>query len=349
MAAKSHAREENLASMLRWGVLGTADIARSQVVPAIRASSNGRVTALAGRDPQRNQEFAKTFGIKDIFASYEALLASPEIDAVYIPLPNSLHAEWAMRAADAGKAVLCEKPLALNAAEAKRVAGHFAAKNLPLMEGFMYRFHPQNVYAMKLVKDGAIGDVREVRAHLSVDIMAHAKGNVRFDKQLGGGSLLDMGCYAVNAARSFLGEPVAAQASFDVDPKTGVDLAATAILEFAGGRTALISCSFKAGGQGFYQVIGTEGIIDVPRAFIPGMGSRVAEGLVIISDPDGRRSEKTFRAANHYRLMAEAFAEAVLSGKPVPYPPEDAVDNMRALDAIRASALSGRRVEIKST
>jgi xylose dehydrogenase (NAD/NADP) len=336
-----------LASLLRWGVLGTAGIARSEVVPAIQASSNGRVNALAGRDPERNAEFAKSFGIKHVFASYEALLASPNVDAVYIPLPNSLHAEWAIRAADAGKAVLCEKPLALNAGEAKRVADHFAERNVPLMEGFMYRFHPQNVEALKLVKDGAIGDVSEVRAHLSVDIMADAKSNIRFDKALGGGSLLDMGCYAVSVARRFLGEPVAALASFDDDPETGVDLSTTAILEFPGGRTALVSSSFRASGQGFYQLIGTEGVIDVPRAFIPGMGSRVAEGLVIVSDPDGRRAETTFEPANHYRLMAEAFADAVLAGKPVPYRPEDAVNNMRALDAIAASALSGKRMEIR--
>ncbi|HEY6632218.1 MAG TPA: Gfo/Idh/MocA family oxidoreductase [Rhizobiaceae bacterium] len=336
-----------MSSTLRWGVIGTAGIARSQVVPAMQASSNGRVTAVAGRDPKRSAEFARAFGIKEVFASYEALLLSPDVDAVYIPLPNSLHAEWAMKAADAGKPVLCEKPLALDAAQARRVADHFAAKSVPLMEGFMYRFHPQNMHALKLVGDGAIGEVREVRAHLSVDIMADAAGNVRFDKTLGGGSLLDMGCYAVSAARRFLGEPVAALATFDVDAKTGVDVAASAVLEFPGGRSALVSSSFRAGGQGFYQVIGTEGVIDVPRAFIPGMGSRAAEGLVIVSDPDGHRNERSFPPANHYRLMAEAFAEAVLSGKPVPYPPEDAVNNMRALDAIADSARSGRRVEIR--
>lgn len=339
-------REENLASTLRWGVLGTAGIARSQVVPAIQASSNGRVTVLAGRDPVRNADFATAFGIKDVFTSYDALLASPDVDAVYIPLPNSLHAEWAIKAADAGKAVLCEKPLVPDAAEAGRVVEHFAVGNVPLMEGFMYRFHPQNAHALKLAKDGAVGEVREVRAHLSVDIMADAAGNIRFDKKLGGGSLLDMGCYAVSAARHFLGEPVAALASFDVDPESGVDLAASALLEFDGGRTALVSSSFRASGQGLYQVIGTDGTIDVPRAFIPGMGSRVAEGLVIVSDPDGRRSETTFEPTDHYRLMAEAFADAVLAGKPVPYPPEDAVANMRALDAIREAARSGRRVEI---
>jgi predicted dehydrogenase len=327
-------------------VLGTAGIARTQVVPAIEASSSGRVIALAGRDPARSAGFARLFGIEGVFASYEALLGSRGVDAVYIPLPNSLHAEWAAKAADAGKAVLCEKPLALDAAEARRVTEHFAAKGVPLMEGFMYRFHPQNMHVHQLVEDGAIGEVREVRAHLSVDIMADAGGNVRFDKALGGGSLLDMGCYAVNVARRFLGEPEAACATFDIDPQTGVDVAAAAVLEFPGGRSALVSSSFKAAGQGFYQVIGTRGVIDVPRAFIPGMGSRVAEGLVIVSDPDGRRSEKTFRPADHYRLMVEAFAEAVLAGKPVPYPPEDAVNNMCVLDAIAAAARSGRRVEI---
>lgn len=340
-------REENLASVLRWGVLGTAGIARSQVVPAIQASSNGRVTAVAGRDAARTAEFAAEFGIEKSFDSYEALLASADIDAVYIPLPNSMHAEWAMRAADAGKAVLVEKPLALDAGEARRVVADFAAKGVPLMEGFMYRFHPQNVHVLELVRAGAIGEVREVRAHLSVDIMAHAAGNVRFDKKLGGGSLLDMGCYAVNATRRIFGlEPVATQAWFDVDPATGVDLSAAALLEFPGGRTALVSSSFKASGQGLYQVIGTEGTIDVPRAFIPGMGSRVAEGLVVLSDPDGSRGETVFEPANHYRLMAEAFADAVLAGKAVPYPPEDGVNNMRTLDAIAEAARSGRRTEI---
>jgi predicted dehydrogenase len=188
-------------------VLGTADIARSQVVPAIQASKNGRVVAVAGRDPLRTADFAATFGIDKAFGSYAELIASPDIDAVYIPLPNSLHAEWSLAAADAGKPVLCEKPLALSARSAQRVVDRFAAERIPLMEGFMYRFHPQNVRALELVGGGVIGSVREVRAHLSVDIMqAAASANVRFDKALGGGSLLDMGCYAVNVVRRIFGE-----------------------------------------------------------------------------------------------------------------------------------------------
>jgi xylose dehydrogenase (NAD/NADP) len=242
--------------------------------------------------------------------------------------------------------VLCEKPLALDAIEARRVADHFASRGVPLMEGFMYRFHPQNVHALKLAQEGVIGEIREVRAHLSVDIMSNAAGNIRFDRKLGGGSLLDMGCYAVSIVRRFLGEPVAASAAMELDSGGSIDVATSAILEFEGGRAGLVSCSFRASGQGFYQVIGSKGMIEVPRAFIPGMGSRVAEGLVIVSDPDGRRTEIAFPPVNHYRLMAEAFADAVLSRKPVPYPPEDAVNNMRALDAIAAAARTGRRVEL---
>lgn len=337
-------------SELRWGVLGTADIARSQVVPAIQASTNGRVVAVAGRDPQRTADFAATLGIDRTFETYAELIASPDVDAVYIPLPNSLHAEWSLAAADAGKPVLCEKPLALTAKDARRVADRFAAKSLPLMEGFMYRFHPQNVRALELVAGGAIGTVREVRAHLSVDIMqAAASGNVRFDKALGGGSLLDMGCYAVNVVRRIFGEePVAAMGDLDIDKASGVDLAASALLLFSDGRSASVSSSFKANGQGTYQIIGTRGTIEVPRAFIPGMGSRVAEGLVIVVDADGHRVETRFEPVDQYRLMVEAFAGAVLSGRPVPYPAQDAVDNLRVLDAIAASARSRMRTEIKA-
>jgi predicted dehydrogenase len=342
--------EENLASGLRWGVLGTADIARSQVVPAIHASRNGRVVAVAGRDPQRTADFAATLAIDRTFETYAELIASPDVDAIYIPLPNSLHAEWSLAAADAGMPVLCEKPLALSANEARHVVERFAAKGVSLMEGFMYRFHPQNVRVLELIADGAIGTVREMRAHLSVDIMqAAGSGNVRFDKALGGGSLLDMGCYAVNVVRRIFGEePVAVMGNLDLDKTSGVDLAASALLLFSDGRSASVSSSFRANGQGTYQVIGTMGTIEVPRAFIPGMGSRAAEGLVIVVDADGHRVETRFEPVDQYRLLVEAFATAVLSGRPVPYAPQDAVDNLRVLDAIAASARSGMRMEIKT-
>jgi len=337
-----------LASMLRWGVLGTAGIAKSQVIPAIQASANGRVVAVAGRDAARTRAFAEASGIPAALESYEALLASPDIDAVYLPLPNALHPEWSLKALAAGKAVLCEKPLAVTAREAAAVVDAFAAARIPLMEGFMYRFHPQNLHVLKLVQDGVIGEVREVRAHLSVDIMSPPdRGNIRFDPQMGGGSLLDMGCYAVNIARRLFGEePRTVLGSLAIDPEFGVDVAASAILEFADGRSALISSSFKAGGQGVYQVIGTKGTIEVPRAIIPGMGTRLGDGLVIHMDADGRRTETHFEPVDQYRLMAEAFAGAVLAGAPVPYDPLDSVRNLAVCDAIVASHRGGSRVEV---
>lgn len=337
-----------MASELRWGVLGTAGIARGAVVPAIQASRNGTVTAVAGRDRERTREFAASLDIANTFESYADLIASPDIDAVYIPLPNSLHSQWARKAAEAGKPVLCEKPLAPTAIEAQQVVDVFARLGVPLMEGFMYRCHPQNLHVLKLIEHGAIGEVREVRGHLSVPIMEpFDPDNVRFSPALGGGCLLDMGCYGINAARRIFGEePVSVLGSLDIDPKLGVDLSASAILEFSRGRSAQISCSFKAGGQGTYQVIGTQGTIDVPRSFLPGLGTRLAEGLVITIDQDGRRSETAFEPANQYQLMAEGFADAVLSGDPVPTDPNDSVGNLKVCDAIVASHHSGRRVMV---
>jgi predicted dehydrogenase len=257
-----------------------------------------------------------------------------------------------MVAAGAGnrQAVLCEKPLAVDADAAARIVDAFRKKGVPLMEGFMYRFHPQNRHVLGLIARGAIGEVREVRAHLSVRIMDPPDpGNIRFKPELGGGSLLDMGCYAINVARRVFGEePRAVAGSLYVDPALGVDISASAILEFENGRSALVSSSFKAGGQGTYQVVGSKGTIEVPRALLPGMGTRLAEGLVILMDEDGRRSETRFEPVDQYQLMVEAFSEATLSGKPVPYDPVDAVMNLRVCDAIVASHRSGKRVEMRS-
>lgn len=333
-----------MSKQLRWGVLGTAAIGRDQVIPAIQGSANGRVVAVASRNAEQARAFAKAMDIGRASASYEALLSDPEVDALYIPLPNSMHAEWAIRAAEAGKAVLCEKPLALTAAEAQRIADAFAARRVALMEGFMYRFHPQNQRVLALIAEGAIGEVREVRAHLSVAIMNPPDpANVRFQAELGGGTLLDMGCYAVNIARRVFGEePKRALGWWDIAPRFQVDITAAGILEFSRGRMAYVSCSFVEGGQGTYVVVGSEGVIEVPRAIIPGMGTRAAEGLVIVVDADGKRREERFAPANQYRLMAEAFASAVLSGQAVPYPPRDAVQNMKVLDALAKAARSGR-------
>jgi xylose dehydrogenase (NAD/NADP) len=332
-----------MADQLRWGVLGASDIARVAVMPAIQRSANGRVAALASRHPARGRQAAEALGIPRVHGSYADLLADPGVDAVYIPLPNSMHLEWVIRAAEAGKAILCEKPLGLNAAEAARMESSCAACNVALMEAFMYRFHPQTRRVHELLAVGAIGEPREVHSHLSVDIMSPPDAaNIRFNPHLGGGTLLDMGCYAVDVTRQVFGEtPFRVRAWSDIDPHSGVDISMAAILEFSDGRVGLPSSSFRAGAQGTYSIIGTKGVLEVPRGLIAGLGTRLSETVIIVADSDGRRREEQFAPVDHYQLMVEAFADAVLAAKPVPFPAADAVQNMRVLDAITRASRTG--------
>ncbi len=330
---------------LRWGVLGASGIARGAVIPAIEASRNGTLAAVASRDPDAARgQFDADKTIR--FLPYEALLADPEIDAVYIPLPNNLHAEWTIRAAEAGKATLCEKPLATDAAEAARVVSRCHELGVPLMEGFMYRSHPQHKRVRDLIAQDVIGEVVEVRAHLCVDIMSPADPkNIRFSPESGGGSLMDMGCYTVSICRMIFGdEPRSVMANWHVDPSFGVDISAGGVLDFGGGRMGIVSCSFLGNAQGSYTVIGRKGAIEVPRAILPGLGTRLGEALIVVADGDGRRREEVLPAVDHYRLMVEDFGDAVLAGTPVPLSPGDSVNNMRVLDAMARSARS-RRME----
>ena len=280
-----------MGSELRWGILGAkSGIARHALVPAIEASRNGRVVAYASRDPAAAQAGARSVG-------YEEMLADPEVDAIYIPLPNSMHLEWAIRAAKAGKATLCEKPLALNYDEAARVVEAFDRTKTPLMEGFMYRFHPQHRQALAMIDAGEIGDVVEARTHLSVDLMSPPDpDNIRMKPALGGGALLDMGCYMISVARMLLrAEPVAVRGWWRIDPRFGVDVAAGGVFEFPEGRIALVSCSFEGFGNGIYSVIGRKGVIEAPRGIIPGLAPRLSETVLVKMDRDGRRTETRYR------------------------------------------------------
>jgi xylose dehydrogenase (NAD/NADP) len=324
---------------LRWGVLGAARVARRRVIPAIQASSNGQVMALASRDPQKGRAVATELSIGRVHGSYEALLADSDIDAIYNPLPNALHAEWTVRAAVAGKAVLCEKPLARDAAEAARMVEACARHGVPLMEAFMYRFHPQNVRVRALLAQGAIGEVGQVRAGFGLRLDPWDPANVRLQRALAGGALMDVGCYAVNASRMVFGEePLRATAWRDYDEGCGVDVALAGVLEYPRRRFATIDCSFKAGYSGWYMVIGSAGTIEVPRAFTP----QLDDTVIVITDAQGKRHEERLPGIDQYRLMVESFAAAVLAAAPVPYAPDDGVRNMRAIDALaRAAARTG--------
>jgi len=327
---------------VRFGVLGAAGIAKTAVVPAITRARNARVVAVATRRPEVASHWAREAGIERVLGSYEELLADPDVEAIYIPLPNSEHAHWTVAAARAGKAILCEKPLAMSAAMAETVVLACADHKVLLMEGFMYRFHPQHGRVREIIASGEIGEVVEVHAHLSVDIMSPVDtANVRFDRRLGGGALLDMGCYVVHIARSlFAEEPLSVMGRWTLDDRYGVNVADAAVLEFSAGRIAIVSCSFKGNAQGFYRVIGRRGQIDVPRGIIPGLGSRLSETLVIVVDENGRRRQEELPAVDQYQLMIEAFADAVRGDLSAIPPIEDSVKNMRVLDAFARSASS---------
>lgn len=337
-----------MANSVRWGVLGgTSWIARDAIIPGIEKSRNGKLVATASRDPaDARRRFGEQQGVR--ITSYEDLLADKSVDAIYIPLPNSMHAEWAIKAAAAGKPVLCEKPLGLNAAEAERIAAAFERAGVPLMESFMYQFHPQHRRVRELIDSGVIGDVLEVRSHLSVDIMNPPDPkNVRMIAELGGGALLDMGCYTVSSARMIMGsEPLSVRGWQKIDKRFGVDVANGGILEFPGGRMAVMSCSFETTGLGFYTVIGRKGIIDVPRGLILGLGTWVGEALIVVVDKNGKREEELLPRYDHYQLVAEAFADAVLNGTPVPLSPRDSIKNARVLDAFARSVAEGRDVKL---
>ena len=329
---------------LRWGVISTANIGRVAVLPAIQRSSNGDLVAVASRDEGTARAFAGKLGIPQAYGSYEALLAADDIDAVYIPLPNSLHREWTIKAAEAGKHILCEKPLALNAAECQEMEAAAQQNGVVFMEAFMYRFHPQTEKVLQLVKSGAIGEPRLIYAAFTFRLTSPE--NIRLMPDLGGGSLMDVGCYCVNIIRTVAGaipgagEPVEAQAYANWG-KTGVDEEMTGSLRFANGLLAQFTCGLTLERREFYQVAGPEGHLDVQSAFLPGTADTA------INEYHGRGSSVAhdIPGVDEYQLMAEHFADCVHTGKPVRYAPAEAAANMRTIEALYRSARGGGQPE----
>jgi predicted dehydrogenase len=319
--------------VLRWGVLGVANIAERAVIPAIQAASNGRLTAIASRTVARARDAAARLGIR-AHGSYGALLEDPEVNAVYIPLPNSLHREWTVRCADAGKHVLCEKPLATTVADAEAMIAACRRRGVVLVEAFMYRFHPRTVRVARLVADGAVGDVRLVRA--SFTFALRSRDNIRLRADLGGGSLYDVGCYAVNVSRLMLGEPLAACAFAHTGP-SDVDEVLGGILRFDGGRIAVIDCGLTVSRRQEYEIAGTNGRLVVPLGFLPGAADT---DITVVKGAD--TSVITVPGVDQYRLMVEQFGDVILEGKPPLLPPEDAVANLRVIEALLRSLQTGR-------
>lgn len=320
---------------LRWGVLSTANIGRAAVNPAIQASANGELVAVASRDADRASEFAAAHGIPRSHGSYEALLEDEGVDALYIPLPNSMHREWTIRAAQAGKHVLCEKPLALDAAECAEMAAAAEENGVKLMEAFMYRFHPRTDRVVQMLREGDIGDLRSIRSVFTFKLTR--PDNIRLNPTLGGGALMDVGCYCVNVSRTMAGaEPVEVQAMAR-NASSGVDDQLAGMLRFDDDLVAHFDCSLTMERAEWYQVAGTEGHLHVPSAFLPGTDDAPIERHF------GRNGADTVLVpgADEYQEMVEHFADAVLNDLPVRFAPSEAAANMRVIEALYTSARSG--------
>ncbi len=320
----------------RWGILGNAYIARQAVIPALQKADNTIVHALASRNPASAQKYAQETDIPNVVDGYAALLADPDIDAVYIPLPNNLHKPWAIKALEAGKHVLCEKPLALNATEAKAMAAAAEANNRLLMEAFMYRFHPRTKKIKQIVAAGEIGEPRLIHAAFCFTL-ADAN-NIRFDPSMGGGALMDVGSYGVSVASSLAAAPVVgvkAQAQFGV---TGVDLTTTALLEFENGCLATIHCSFASALQQTYSIIGTTGSIELPHnAFIPFDNDAV---YYTRGRDDEKPIQHSIQGVDEYVLMVESFTRTAQGRQPSEIPLQESINAMTILDAVAKASQS---------
>ena len=326
------------ADPVRWGVLGCADIAVRKVIPAMKRSTMSRVEAIASRSPGKAAATAETLGIPKAHGSYAALLEDSEIEAVYIPLPNHLHAEWTLAAATAGKHVLCEKPLATTAADARRMIEGCNEAGVKLMEAFMYRLHPLWIEVRRLLDEGLIGDLLAIQSFFSYRNVD--PDDIRNIPSYGGGALFDVGCYPVNVARMlFASEPTTVKASIRRDAAFGTDVVTSAILDFDG-RHATFTCSTQLEDDQRIDLVGTAGrlLVEIPYNIPPDRPTRIL--LFSGGDPPVSPGIRVFEvgAADPYAVQADAFSRAIRNNAPVPTGPEDAVANLKVIEEIFASA-----------
>ncbi|MCZ7575207.1 MAG: Gfo/Idh/MocA family oxidoreductase [Ardenticatenaceae bacterium] len=323
---------------LRWGVLGPGKIARS-VAPALATS--GRLVAIGSRDEARARAFADRYGAPKAYGSYEALLADVEVEAVYVAVPNSLHAEWSIKAARAGKHVLCEKPLAVSVAEAQDMLVAAQEAGIVLMEGFMYRSHPQMPALKAVVEAGQIGELRLIVSCFSFSV--DRSGDVRLSAELAGGSLWDVGCYCVNLARFLAGgEPqtVSAAANFE----GGVDTLFAGILQFAGGVVSHFDSGLRVPLRAAAAVVGSEGRVVVPAPWKPDFH----RASFTIETAAGQREVVIEEGGNWYERQADAFAAAVRGEAPPPISLADSLENTRTLVALDRAARERRVVALSA-
>ncbi len=326
---------------VRWGVLGAADIAVKKVIPAMRGSNRSTVVAIASRDKQKAADAARALGIPRAYGSYEELLADPDVEAIYNPLPNHLHVPWSIRAAEAGKHVLCEKPIALSATDARELRDARDRAGILIGEAFMVRTHPQWLGVRRLIDGGRIGDLRLVVGHFSY--YRRDPSDIRSRAEWGGGALMDIGCYPITLSRwLFNAEPLEVTGQLEHDPDMGIDRLGSALLRFPTGQ-ASFTCAGQLAPHQRMQILGTAARIEVEIPFNapPDRGCRiyVDDG----SQFAGASAESIeFPAVDQYALQADQFSDAIRGVGSVPVSLDDAIANMAVIDAIVASAKSRR-------
>lgn len=325
---------------IRWGILSTAKIGRTKVIPALQSSAHNHVLAICSRDTQSARNTANELGITRAYGSYDELLADPDIDAIYNPLPNHLHVDWSIKALQAGKHILCEKPLGLNADDAQRLLD--AAKAHPqliAMEAFMYRFHPRWQATKALIDSGRIGKLLTLHSHFSYN--NREPQNIRNSADMGGGALMDIGCYCISLSRwLFNAEPTQVISQITPYENYEVDCVVSGILQFAQG-SATFTASTKIEPHQYVEAYGEKGSILLPLPFNPMSDAETEIHLKHNGDSD----IITIAASDHYRDMVDAFALSVIHQKPAPTPLTDAINNMRVIDAVFASAAENRAIQ----
>ncbi|MEH7333058.1 Gfo/Idh/MocA family oxidoreductase [Neobacillus drentensis] len=328
-------------SRIRWGVIGTADIAKTKVIPAILNSDYAEVAAIASRG-DKAKDIAERFSIPKFYDSYHKLLMDQEIEAVYIPLPNHLHKQWVTEAAKHGKHVLVEKPAALTAEETQEMMDCCRENNVIFMEAFMYQFHPQHLRVREIVTSGEIGEIKFMRASFSY-FLKDELTNIRMKKKMGGGSIYDIGSYCIHSIRNIMeSEPVRVEAFAELDPRSGIDRSAIVYIKLENGINTVFDCSFDMSFRQEYEIVGTKGRITVPAAYRPDVSDNA--GVILIESVQGKRSEMV--SADQFKMQIDHFSQAVIEGYQPKYSAENTLKNMRAIDACYQSIESRAAVTL---
>ena len=327
---------------VKWGILSTSKFAQTKVIPAMLQGTYTEVAAIASRDLAKSQAAAEKFGIPKAYGSYEELLADPDIQVIYNPMPNHLHVPYAIKALEAGKNVLCEKPIGLNSAEAQQLlATARKYPHLKAMEAFMYRLHPQWQRAKEIVKSGGIGELKTIQSFFSY--FNREENNIRNNPDIGGGGLMDIGCYNISFSRFiFDAEPNRVLGLLELDPEFQTDRITSGILDFGNG-TATFTCSTQLTSYQRCNIFGTEGRVEVE---IP-VNAPPDKPCKIWHQRDDKIEEITFAICDQYTIEADTFSLAVLNNTPVPTPLEDAVANMRVMESIKESGQSNQWIRLQ--